>query len=325
MAVTAKTYLELVNMVIQESGAELQELTSSTFATTTNPLAKNIKRWVQQAWLEIQTQNEWTWLRKDANLAIYPRSRVISVAAGSINVGDKWRGDDSLAEATHVAFEVESGAVGSGTLVGYIEYTDLTAPFKLGEYLSVYNSAGVLQMSSIVQVTGYGSYSLRNEVSDLKEPILNSFYYILPSTGTHNASVASASADLIRLPYMASVEDYYEAFGSLEQTSTDGLPRCVVDMGNGYVDLLPRPGQPVTLRFKYIAEPQSLSAYTDTLTSMIPEYQDIVAWRALMRYAKFGAKTSTFYYAKDCHDQLWVPFYHAYTPSMTFSASIYDE
>lgn len=324
MAVTAKTYLELVNDLIIDSGAELQELTSATFSTTAIPLHKRMKRWIKQAWIEIQNEAEWTWLRKDANLAIYPRWRVSSLNAATAVAGYTFVGDDTGGSITYVSVATESGTLAANNFTGYLNYTDPTNSLKLGEALDMYNGS-TLVTGNAVQVTGFGSYKLANEVSDLKTPLFHTMYYVKPSTQTHSSGVADSSPDLVRLMYCPNPEAYYSSFEVAEETVAGDTPQFIVDMGNGYVDLLPRPSEPLLLRFKYIAESQELSAYNDTLTNMPPEYQDVVIWRAMMKYAKWNQKPPMYYFAKDNHDPLYIPMFHEYTPQVAFAGSEYDE
>ena len=70
MAVTAKTYLDLVKRLVAELGVELPEKVTSVAVTpatsygTTTEFINKCVNWVQQAWIEIQEdQTDWDFMR----------------------------------------------------------------------------------------------------------------------------------------------------------------------------------------------------------------------------------------------------------------------
>jgi hypothetical protein len=325
VAVTAQSYLTLTNLVIQESGAELQELDASTFPTTTNPLHKRIKNWVKQAYIDIQLQEDWDWLRKDANLALYPRWRLTGLNAAAASAGHFFIGADTEAEITFVSEAAESGSLAAGTFVGYVNYTDPEGSFKLGEKVGLYDTDGTTVLTaSAAQVTGYGAYNLRTLVSDLAVPFHDTFNYLTPATQTHSSAVADDLIDLVPLKYVPSLAEYNKAFGYFEESSgSGGYPQYIVDLGNGFYDLLPRPTSPLTLRFRYAVEPQELSAHGDLITNMPTEFNNVIAWRALMYYAKWAAKRNSYYYAKDRHQDLWMKMLQRHAPTISFAPNAY--
>lgn len=324
MAVTAMTYLQLVNMVIQESGAELLELDSSTFTSTTNPLHKRIKNWVKQAWIDIQNQHDWDWMRKDALVAIYPRWKVTALTASTPVADYVLIGDDTDGEITYVSSAAESGTFAAGTFVGYVNYTDPDGSLKLGEVLDLYESDGTtLSTANAAQVTGYGAYNLRTLVSDLAVPLHNTFSYLTPTTQTHSAGVADGITTPTKLHYVPSLAEYHLLYPQYADSPDGASPRFLVNVGAGYYDLLPRPTVPLNLRFRYEAEPQELSLHSDTLTNMPAEFGDVVAWRALMYYSKFSSKKSSYYYAKDRHGDKWSTLLLRHAPTVTFGKNKY--
>ena len=71
-----KTYVELVNSAIQESGADLASysVTGSDFTTNTDSLMRRFKVWVQRAWLTLQQDaDDWQFLTSRAVVNVGPR------------------------------------------------------------------------------------------------------------------------------------------------------------------------------------------------------------------------------------------------------------
>lgn len=75
MAVTTKTFLELVNDTIDESGEDLGQFRTdgSDFTTQSDAMMNRFKKWVRRAWLDIQEDaNDWHWLDEIAVVNITP-------------------------------------------------------------------------------------------------------------------------------------------------------------------------------------------------------------------------------------------------------------
>jgi len=92
MAQTTKTYLELVNDTIDESGEELTLFREdgSDFATNSEAMKNRFKKWVKRAWLDIQEDaNDWQWLNETAVVNITPGIMFYSpspITAGTANI-----------------------------------------------------------------------------------------------------------------------------------------------------------------------------------------------------------------------------------------------
>jgi hypothetical protein len=75
MIQTTKKYVQLVNEAIDEAGDELASFASdgSDFVTNANPMMQRFKRWVNQAWVDIQQENvDWEWMSEQAVVNITP-------------------------------------------------------------------------------------------------------------------------------------------------------------------------------------------------------------------------------------------------------------
>ena len=84
------TYLDLVNLVIEESGKEQNTLTSVTWSQPEagRRLYPRIKRYVKDAWETIQmSRNEWEFNNKEITVEILPRFLVDDVVVSAPSAG----------------------------------------------------------------------------------------------------------------------------------------------------------------------------------------------------------------------------------------------
>ncbi len=120
------TYLQLVNGAIVESGTSLTQLTSSDFATTTNAQAIKFKRWVQKAWLDIQTdRRNWHFMRKDGVYIVKPRIAFYDGTSSISTVFDDATISDTNSNWTQTVngdIVVQSGSLAAGSATGYFAY-----------------------------------------------------------------------------------------------------------------------------------------------------------------------------------------------------------
>jgi hypothetical protein len=291
MAVTAKDYLGLTNFAIRESAATQEELTSANFATTTDDLAKRFKNWVKDAWLELQLEREdWSWMQKRSTIIIRPRLYVEQYAGTTdVVAGYVFKGSNTEASASILTSGVKilSGTWVAGTFKGYLEFSDLDGVFKFNESLDIYQSDGTTSVvADTARVKGWGRYDLATEVSDLLSPILSSFF--IQSTGGSSTQTNTATFDLKPLTFLEWDKFVKVCEGA---PSTPGVPAVFTRCPDGTFDFWPRPNEEYVLHFTYQAEPQELAVYTDTLTGLQADYQDAIAWRAVMNYADWNRKS----------------------------------
>jgi hypothetical protein len=199
------TYLQLVNGAIVESGTSLTQLTSGDFATTTNAQAIKFKRWVQKAWLDIQTdRRNWHFMRKDGIYIVKPR---IAFYDGSSSISTLF--DDAIIADTNGNWTqtingdivVQSGTLAAGNATGYFAYknedneylisqrvkpSDLVqipvyefvfddynviseaypGPFAVGQLLAVQHAGGTDTFGTILAISeNAGEYTLQVSMS----------------------------------------------------------------------------------------------------------------------------------------------------------------
>jgi hypothetical protein len=283
------TYLELTNSAVIESGIEADELTSSNFATTSDPLLRRMKRWVSQAYKEITMErNEWTWKSKKAQIVIYPRFLVIDGnRAADPPVDSKFEGDDTGTTFTVVDSTILSGSWAGGDAVAYLDYLDLSGAVSFNELFDETdpNPANL----DVFRVKWFGRYDLESEVTDLLEPNFSSFY-VQGASGLTDTTLNTGDTDLQRLQYVP-----WDLWNSQYEYQQDwGKPSCFTKTPDGEYDVYPRPNTPYILTFNYTAEPATLTDWDDTVDDLPPLYQDMIVWRAVMYYADYDRKPDMF-------------------------------
>lgn len=158
---TAKTFVQLVNDVKRESGADLDDVTS--FANLT-PLQDVLKNYTAQAYKDIQLDRKsWENKHKVANLIVSPRVYVEEETAADKTpvVGDVLVGEDTAFEATVLSTSLLSGAWASGTGKAYLSYEDLEGQWKFNEMVNiVVQATSVTAAATTATVTIAGGHGL---------------------------------------------------------------------------------------------------------------------------------------------------------------------
>ncbi len=281
---TALTYLQLVNEAIRQSRTSIDPLTTSNFASTTDPLQLDFKSWVNEAHREIQLERrKWRFKSKLANLLIGPRVYVEEEASGLVTpvATNIIRGDDTGAHLTVVSVSLISGAWNAGTAKAYITYNTRDGQFKFNETCDIVNASDVVQTSNLFRVKGWGRYNLQTEVSDLFEADLTTF--AIQSTGGSSSQTNSSSFDPTPLNFIA-WDNWVQSFENQEGAAY-GCPQYFTITPEGLYDFYPRPDKFYVLRFYYQKSIQDLTLYTDTPTDLPADYHNAIVWRAVMYYA----------------------------------------
>lgn len=273
-------YLTLVNETIREAGITLDALTSSDFASTTDPMKVRFKNWVAQAWREIQMdRGEWEFLTKEANVIISPRMYV--------ELGDRATAPASgytyTTTETDVDFEVVgvttlSGDWSAGTAAAYIDFIDATGAFKFNETAD--ETSPTSANLDVFTIRDWGRYDLSTLVDDLDEPNVRNFF--IQETGGSSDQDNTSSTELTPLPFIA-----WDTFrNNYENSSITGKPILFTQAPNGDYDVYPRPDKQYLLKFSYVTAPVGLSAYTDTPV-IDDKFQWAIVWRAVMFWAQY--------------------------------------
>jgi hypothetical protein len=282
-------YRTLTNRAIKESGADLDEIQLADWTSPTDSMQRKFQYWIQSAWREIQMEsNDWHWMSKQAQLILRPRLLVVdgdrSVAPPATST---FEGDDTGATFEVVDTVLLSGTWAAGTAVALIEYTDLDGEFKWNELYD--ETAPTPANTDVFRLKWWGRYNLATEISDLAQADYTTFY--VQSTGGSADQTNTATPDNKPLVYVPWA-DWLPRFEG-DQISR-ACPQYFTMTPDGWIDFWPRMDQEYVLSFTYAGEPQELSAAVDTPTGLDTQYQDIIVWRAVMKWADFQERPAQF-------------------------------
>lgn len=267
--------------MIQESGAEIDELTSSTWATAVagRRLYPRIKRYVADAWKMIQMErDEWEFKAVEFSHLVNPRFKYTDASGpATAPFGTVFVGDESGFTFTVAVNLVDQGAWTDGDAVGQLEFITHSgdvAPvigesFTGGAYSFVY--------------TGRGSYDFGLYASDLNEI---QWHTMVVATGN------KAPAPLIIIPW----DNWQEsAFASISDSTTP--PVYATQDPLGRVVFYAQTLETFRVQFVYNATPQELTNYTDVPDRMPAHYHEWISWEAVMMLATYDKNMSLYNHA----------------------------
>lgn len=283
-------YLDLTNKVINESGSELDELTSVTWsgAAAGRRLYPRIKRLVREAWKVLQMErNEWEFKTAELSTIVYPRLKIQNGlrAAGTPPVGTVFKGDDSdftftvrrvlpisgdwVAGTASAQLEFDADYIGASMLTGEV-FTEVTPVLGDGGFTYLYK----------------GSYDFSDDAltTDLREIQWSTFVASLGNT---------TPVPVLYIPW----ENWLYKDLSFTQNTTSA-PAYVSQDFEGNVVFYPQTLDPFRINFIYDTAPQELVDYDDVPTKLQAEYHEWIAWRALMNLARYDKNPDLYAYAE---------------------------
>lgn len=283
------TYLDLVNSVIIESGAELDELTAGTFDTTTDPLIKRMKRWTNQALREIELErNEWEFKTKQGQVIIYPRwlvengSRLTAPPIDSV-----FEGDDSNSTFTVKNVTTLDGQWMNGNATALIDYLNLDGAVSFHEKFDEVEPDPT--NLDVFRLRWFGRYNLSNSFPNIQE-INKSSFILQAASGLNDTDLNTGSTVNFNIPYLP----WAQFILAYEGKEVFGRPVVVTETPDGWWDFFPRPAQPYLLTFNYQSSGQVLDDHCDTVEDLPVAYHDMIVWRAVMYYADYDRQPDLF-------------------------------
>lgn len=263
-------FLQLVNETIKASGVSLDALTSSNFATNTDPLVEKIKDMVRQAWREVQMERgEWEFSTRTKSITLGPRLLVHGLT-GSLGV---YSGEETEATVEVIDFSPTtaygpdvSHQLGCLHPVGFP---------KLGEFM--FNGA------SNYEVIDYAKYDLGLELgSQFSEPLLESIY-VQEASNTLGLQDDKTQAGLQKVEV---VTWSTWADGPLLAPS-HGKPKFATVTPDGFWRFWPYLDKLYTLNISYNSPPAELTQHTDLPEGLAPHYHWVIVWRAVLLWAQY--------------------------------------
>lgn len=342
------TYLELVNDAIDESGVDLDPLTSSTFASPPNKkMYERIKKWVNDAWLELCIdRDDWEFKVANATVFLYPAIYVekfystnggLPVASDPTKEfyeGATFVGEDS--EVSLTSFKgvnlTEDAYSPSGwfdddaapfTMKGMLYFTELEAGYKLNEW---FDETDPNTHNRTFQVKGHGYYNfewvVENEtypqISDAREYLKDTFF--ISTTGGSDDQDNDASRQRTKLTYVP----YSTWLDNFEERDDRGAPKYFTERPDGAFEFFPRPDKIYTLSLKYVTDTAELSAYDDEPAGLPSEYHPILYWAAVMNIGLFDKDREIFARAKKKYDFYMRKLVKNVLPDIGWASSSYN-
>jgi hypothetical protein len=278
-------YLELVNLVIQESGNELNELDSTTFSSAAagQRLYPRLKRYVAQAWKTIQmARDDWEFMSGVVHENIYPRIRFSAGSASpSPSVGDVFVGAVSGFSVTVRQVILDSGTFATDDAAGQVEFATFSGS---GTLIAGETFTGVTDPTAFFTYDMPGDYDFSLTTDDLAGIQWTTF------TGANDASTE------IPVPYIPWTNWYFAQVGY--NAGSANVPQYVSQNSAGKVVFYPQIQSVFRVSFEYTKTPQTLTAYTDTPTDLPLQYHEWIAWEALMRLATYDKNSQLFAHAQ---------------------------
>lgn len=287
--------LEIVNEVITESGIEDELLTSATFPTaeTIAPIYRKIKKWVVDAWTDIQDErDDYTWHTGTALVVLRPR---ISFYDATDLGGGTWTGNSVSGETgVELAFapplytdvgntEGYADVMGSPTMADPLgDDNSLNLPLRVGENIFFPDS---LTPNSSYRFKGWGTYNFLDQNEPLDTTLTD-----IADVNHKTMCVISDNSDhtqdfpLIYVPYndwQYGVPNLYTEPSCPTYYTQDVTGRFVF---NGPLD------KPYRIKFDYTRKPQSLALWNDTPRGLRSEAHMAIVWKALEKYGEYDQR-----------------------------------
>lgn len=303
-------YLDLVNEALRESGTTLDQLTSGTFVTPTDPLYTKFKNWTIQAWEDVQTdRRDWEFMQKSAVIKLYPRMEVYGVrvtgdAAASfddLEIG-LYVGDDvRFMTKSSGAFTLESGALADDDAEGYMDFESVVVDDSMldaGERLVDYSGTN----GAVFYFRRWGRYDLTQtgainadeaiDVAEVKHDSIAIADVALVNSSTATTPTETTYTKLAFVPY-----NKWLRYGYDRPVAPAKPTKCTIS-NDGRIQFYPPMDVPYNVYFEYTRTPQTFSTYTDTPTGLPSRFHKAISWRALMYYGEYDGISRIYNIAK---------------------------
>lgn len=281
------TYLDLCNLVIQESANELTEMTLTNWNTdpTGRRIYPRIKRYVSEAWKMIQIDRyEWEFKSAELFIQINPRFKIQNgTATVAPVVGTKYKGEQSGFEFTVTKIIPKQGDWLVGTWEGQLELAPNyvgTTPLPTEIFKEVTPTADNSQFMYVQK----GSYDMTEYDPLLREIMWETFVAQQGST---------TPIPVITIPWNNWL---YKDLSFTQGSRT--VPSYISEDYEGNIVFYPQTLDPFYISFTYDKAPQILTDPTDVPSLLKPEFHDWIAWLALYNYAMYDKNSGLANYAK---------------------------
>jgi hypothetical protein len=302
------TYLQLVNNTILEAGCDLAFFASdgSDFDTSTNILHTRFKKWVKDAWRDIQqSAPDWHFSSYRRQLLLHPR--IMWTGALSVNYSTSVplvTFDVLPVNETAVLYSVDvtdAKIFAGGPLdgltpeyaTGFVELDGseanaLDQPLNVGSTkLSYSDLPDFLELT----ISGWGSYDFDESTQQVPAPpardtsrrINPTTFRVAEYAGTVAEGVTSVAE--VTVPFVS-----WETFQQQEMdlgSNAPGRPRYVTQDYEGRYRFFPAPDKDYLVIFDYEKGVQFLDEWDDVPEGIPEEFVELILWKALQYYGQF--------------------------------------
>lgn len=254
----------------------MNQLTPSTWLSAEAGRRRwpHIKDAVRGSWEDLQMErNEWEFKNKEITAVIYPRLVADDIISSSPSIGPVpgvvYKGQDSGLELTVV--RMQSGAE-AGEF--YLDFSS-NGQWNRATLGEVFEELSPNPGDSSFVYRGRGAYRLSDLDPLMREPRWDTF------VGYQGRNTPTP------IMYMPWENWLYKELSYT--TTTRSAPSFVSQDYKGDLTFYPQTLSPFSVNFVYPTAPQVLEEYDDEpLPTLLPfEYHEWIAWRALMKMARF--------------------------------------
>lgn len=317
-------YLDLVNEALRESGSTLDQLTSGTFTSPTDPLYTKFKQWTTQAWEDLQTdRRDWQFMQNTAVVRLSPAMEIHGGDAPVLATGfdgivfslHNAANTALFTAAASSAFTLSDGAIADNDLEGTLKIASFsTSDFIIEPGDLITNSAGTVYG----RFTRWGRYDLSqtgsagyDSVQDVAEIKTDSVAICDLQTASGQSYNSSTYTKLCFVPYSK-----WLAYG-YDRPKHVGMPSKYTISNDGKLEFYPPLDTTYNLYFEYTRTPQTFSAYTDTPTGLPARFHKAIAWRALMYYGEYDGISRIYNIAKNRYSKFEYEMVRDLLPEVT--------
>lgn len=314
------TYLELVNNALTEAGVDLDPLTSSNFAVPPEQsMYTKFKKWVKDSYKELQIAcDTWEFKSARASVYIYPAIYIENGnRATAPPVASTYNSDDTDVTYTVQQVITHSGAWASGTAKATLYLREVEGEFKFNEYFDEVTPtpAGNVFLS---KDRGHYNFLADGQVTDLQNIDYTTLQ--IQTVGGSTIQTNDNSTELREVcfvPWSIWLDSYYD-------TTNFGFPQYFTEAPDGSLDFYPKPDKQYVLHFTYQTTSNTLALHSDTPTNIPSDYQDIIYWDAVTRYATYDKQSAVFARAKKQYDFYYKRLIKNQSPVPTFGISKFN-
>lgn len=319
------TYLELVNAAIEESGQDLDALTTGNFDTPPTKMGERWKTWTKESWKEIQMlRDDWDFKTGRASVFIQPAiyveqgSRSVAPPTDSVFIGND-TGYQISVDSVNLISGTWLGGDAKATLYFTIDDGSTAADFKFNELFDEVSPTPA--NTDVFRCKGWGRFNFvqDGQLPDLVEVHIPSV--MVQTTGGSSIQPNESDAGLDTVHYM----DWAKWLTSVERfAGSRGKPNWFTITPDGDLDFYPRPDEQYVVHFTYTKALSTLSAFDDTPAELPSEYHDAIMWRTVMFYADYNNQFGMLARATKRYDFYKRRMEKRLMPVVGFARSVYD-